>query len=449
MNSHFEKVVLLGSRGLNLTNGLLSVYLAYVVGVLCLLRGAEAYSSSMLIMWGLLAATASALFLGSFGFFKTLRTRGITQDAFVYLLAFPLPSLFIKYLMIFVFDYEVLRYRQILLFIPFVAFLCFIFSITLSAITRLLKGKVQIFCDLDPQNLEKLKRVLAETGLDYVFELSETLNKGVKIGVTSSQNFSSRDAAQKLMRLHIMGAEIFDVNQFISQISGRVFVDDLDFRSFMLSSAQRKPMMRFYREVKNMMEVVLASVMVVPLLPVYAITALLVKYSSTGPIFYSQERVGLNGQVFNIYKFRSMYTDAEKHGSQWARGAQDDRITPVGRVLRALHIDELPQMLNIIRGEMSFVGPRPERPEFYRSLRQEVPLFDLRLSVKPGVTGWAQIYAGYASSVDDSKIKLEHDLYYIQHMSPAMDVALVFQTAEYLLPFRNSRNPLAARAKVI
>ena len=179
--------------------------------------------------------------------------------------------------------------------------------------------------------------------------------------------------------------------------------------------------------------VVMLSVVVVPLIPVIA---LIIKLDSPGPVFYSQLRVGLHGRVFRIYKFRSMRTDAERDGAAvWAQEA-DPRVTRVGRFLRRARIDELPQLWNVLRGEMAFVGPRPERPEFTSILAMQLPTYELRHSVRPGLTGWAQIRYRYASSVQDSATKLEYDLYYVGHRSLGFDAKILILTISVLLHLR-------------
>ncbi len=166
--------------------------------------------------------------------------------------------------------------------------------------------------------------------------------------------------------------------------------------------------------------------------PLMLLAALAIKLDSPGSVFYTQIRTGLEGKPFRVYKFRSMYQDAEKRGAQWAN-ERDPRITRVGRWLRLTRIDELPQILNILRGEMSLIGPRPERPEFDLKLRQEIPYYDLRYLVKPGITGWAQVMYPYGASVEDAYEKLAYDLYYIKNYSLWLDLAIVFKTIRVVL----------------
>lgn len=173
--------------------------------------------------------------------------------------------------------------------------------------------------------------------------------------------------------------------------------------------------------------------------PVMLITAIIVKLTSPGPIFHRQLRVGLNGAVFTVYKFRSMYIDAEaRTGPVWAK-KDDPRITRPGKFIRRFRIDEFPQLLNVLRGDMALVGPRPERPEFVKSLNEHIPYFNYRHCVKPGITGWAQINYKYGDTLEDAIMKLEYDLYYIKNMSPTLDAYIIFHTAKAMLLTRGAQ----------
>ena len=163
------------------------------------------------------------------------------------------------------------------------------------------------------------------------------------------------------------------------------------------------------------------------------VTAILIVLESGFSVLYFQERVGLNGRLFNVVKFRSMRSDAEKDGQpRWA-SAKDDRVTKIGRVIRKLRIDELPQLFSVLGGTMSLVGPRPERPFFVDSLTEQIPYYAVRHSVKPGVTGWAQIRYQYGASVEDSAEKLQYDLYYVKNHSLFLDILILFETVGVVL----------------
>jgi lipopolysaccharide/colanic/teichoic acid biosynthesis glycosyltransferase len=165
----------------------------------------------------------------------------------------------------------------------------------------------------------------------------------------------------------------------------------------------------------------------------------LVKLTSPGPVLIRQKRVGINGKTFTVYKFRSMYQDAEaRTGAVWAK-RNDPRITPLGHWLRKLRLDELPQLFNVVKGDMSIVGPRPERPEFVNILSEQIPYYRQRHCVMPGITGWAQINYKYGDTIEDTMMKLEYDLYYIKHISPSLDFLIMFHTAKTMLLFRGAQ----------
>ena len=181
-------------------------------------------------------------------------------------------------------------------------------------------------------------------------------------------------------------------------------------------------------------DLVVASLALVLALPIMLLAALaiLVESRGKGPVFYSQVRVGCDGHTFSVIKFRSMRTDAEKHGAQWA-SENDPRVTLVGGFLRKTRIDELPQFVNVLHGDMSVVGPRPERPEFVSELSESIPHYDARHQVKPGITGWAQVHYPYGASAEDSRNKLEYDLFYLQHNNLLLDMLVTLKTVRVCL----------------
>jgi len=189
---------------------------------------------------------------------------------------------------------------------------------------------------------------------------------------------------------------------------------------------------------RRVSDVVLSLALLALTLPLLLATALLVVLDSPGPVLYRQERVGLHGRVFTLLKFRSMRTDAEPRGPVWAAPG-DPRATRVGAVIRLLHIDELPQLVNVLRGEMSLIGPRPERPHFVAQLERVLPLYRERMRVKPGLTGWAQVNYPYGASVEDARAKLSYDLYYVQHRGPLLDVLILLATVRVVLRLRGAR----------
>lgn len=236
---------------------------------------------------------------------------------------------------------------------------------------------------------------------------------------------------QELLQAKLSGVRVEDATTTYERLTGKILIDDLKPSWLIFSDGFRAS--RTTRFVKRMLDLSLSVIGFIVAAPVMALTALAIRIDSPGPVLYSQERVGENGRVFTVYKFRSMRADAERAGQPvWARD-KDDRITRVGRVIRLTRLDELPQLWNVMRGDMSFVGPRPERPFFVEQLAQEIPFYLQRHAVKPGLTGWAQVKYQYGSSVEDAMEKLRYDLYYIKHMSIFFDLTIVLDTVKVIL----------------
>ena len=191
------------------------------------------------------------------------------------------------------------------------------------------------------------------------------------------------------------------------------------------------------RKIKRLVDLLFATIALILAAPIMIAVAFAIRPDSPGPVIFRQQRVGWRNHVFTIYKFRSMRLHSENR-PQWAQ-VNDSRVTRLGRWLRLTHLDELPQLYNVLMGDMSFVGPRPERPEFVEQLRREIPFYDLRHSVVPGITGWAQVNFRYSASIDDTKRKLEYDLYYVLHASPLLDLLVLFKTVQVMLFMRGSR----------
>lgn len=237
---------------------------------------------------------------------------------------------------------------------------------------------------------------------------------------------------EALIACKLTGIEVKDRLSCFEQIRGYVDVDAVKAEWIVFSEGFRggSPLERI---AKRLSDILLCSLLVIVTSPILALVAVLVKLTSKGPVFYLQERVGLNNKPFKLFKFRSMRQDAEKDGQpQWA-AESDPRITPIGSFIRQTRLDELPQLFNVLRGDMSFVGPRPERPFFVDQLLREIPFYHERHYVKPGITGWAQIRYPYGASVEDAKRKLEYDLYYIKNYSLFLDVMIAIQTVRVIL----------------
>ncbi len=232
------------------------------------------------------------------------------------------------------------------------------------------------------------------------------------------------------------GLAIEESDSFYERLTGKVSTGTLRPSWLIFSGPSRRVM--FYSQLRRLLDVSLSVVGLLLSMPIMVLTAIAIKLDSRGPILYRQTRVGQRSRTFTIMKFRSMRVDAEPEGAVWAE-EDDPRITRVGRVTRKLRIDELPQFINIIRGDMAFVGPRPERPEFVAQLEREIPYYSQRHLVKPGLTGWAQIRYPYCASVDDAIQKLQYDLYYIKNQSLLLDVITLFETVRIVLFGRGAR----------
>ena len=235
----------------------------------------------------------------------------------------------------------------------------------------------------------------------------------------------------ELLQLSLAGTvNIEEGASFYERVTGRVSLNMIRPSWLIFSSRGRQA--RISGITRNIVHRIVALIGGLLSLPIAIVTAILIKLDSRGPVLYKQERVGKNGGAFTVMKFRSMRTDAEQAGPVWASEA-DDRTTRVGRVIRKLRIDEIPQFWNILRGEMDFVGPRPERPHFVSQLAQEIPYYEQRHLIAPGLTGWAQIKYPYGASIEDARQKLQYDLYYIKNQSLMLDAIILFETVKIIL----------------
>ncbi|MBN2332642.1 MAG: TIGR03013 family PEP-CTERM/XrtA system glycosyltransferase [Deltaproteobacteria bacterium] len=242
--------------------------------------------------------------------------------------------------------------------------------------------------------------------------------------------------ADELLQCKMTGMTIVEDIDFYEQLEGKILIDNLRTSWLIFTQGFKKPQRT--RMLKRVIGMILATIGLLISAPVLVLVACAVKLDSRGPVFFIQERLGENEKPFSLIKFRSMRTDAEKDGPVWAR-EDDDRVTRVGRFLRKTRLDELPQLINIFKGDMSFVGPRPERKFFIDQLKDEIPYYTQRFTVKPGVTGWAQIRYPYGASVEDAREKLQYELYYIKHLSSMLDLLIVLETIKVVLFGRGGR----------
>lgn len=264
---------------------------------------------------------------------------------------------------------------------------------------------------------------------DQLPEIVERYRIGT-IAVCLSDRRGGRLPLQTLLDVKAIGVEVVDGHDLYEQESGRLSIDMLKPSTLIFSTGFRRRAITM--GLKRLLDLTVSAFGLLFLAPLFAAVAIVIKLDSPGPVFYQQTRVGLRGIPYSIWKFRSMQADAEAQGARWAV-KQDPRITRVGKWLRKLRLDELPQLVNVWQGEMSLVGPRPERPVFVQELRNRIPYYDLRYTVRPGITGWAQIRYRYAATEEESHIKLQYDLYYVKNLSLGLDVRILMETARVVL----------------
>ncbi|MBV8207202.1 MAG: TIGR03013 family PEP-CTERM/XrtA system glycosyltransferase [Acidobacteria bacterium] len=246
-----------------------------------------------------------------------------------------------------------------------------------------------------------------------------------------------RMPVRELLDIRLHGVKVEESAALLEKISGRLEVDDLYPSSLIFSEGFR--LNEMFMAARRSVAIVCSLSVLLVALPLIPLVLLAIKLSSPGPVIFKQPRVGRNGKLFNVYKFRTMRQDAEaKTGAVWAV-TNDPRVTTVGKFLRKTRLDEIPQLFNVLKGDMGFVGPRPERPEFVQSLTAVIPYYNLRHIIRPGVTGWAQVRYPYGASIEESKEKLKYDLYYIKHMSLSLDFMIAFETVKTVLLRRGSR----------
>lgn len=232
---------------------------------------------------------------------------------------------------------------------------------------------------------------------------------------------------REILAMKLKGVEVKSYFDYMIENEGKIEVEFITEEWLLQAYGFKILRSQIQNNIKRVFDIIMAIIIGVMTLPVMAVAAIIVRLESPGPIMYSQDRVGENGKEFKVHKFRSMRNDAEKDGAKWAQ-VNDPRVTKFGNFMRKTRIDELPQLINVLKGEMSFIGPRPERMVFIKELEKEIPYYNLRHMVKPGLTGWAQVMYPYGASVEDARRKLEYDLYYIKHHSLYLDLMIMFMT---------------------
>ncbi|MCG8324900.1 MAG: TIGR03013 family PEP-CTERM/XrtA system glycosyltransferase [Thiotrichales bacterium] len=244
---------------------------------------------------------------------------------------------------------------------------------------------------------------------------------------------------ERVLDCKMRGVRVIDVNSFLERQLGKICLKTLHPSSLIFTEGFMQGEFRSF--IKRVFDITVSLTILTLTMPIMLLTALaiLVESGGRGSIIYSQERIGTNNRRFKIYKFRSMQENAEVDGKPVWASKNDSRVTTVGKIIRKTRIDELPQLINVLKGDMSFVGPRPERPEFVENLTQEIPFYSLRHHVKPGITGWAQICYPYGANVNDAREKLQYDLYYLKNNTIFLDLLILIQTAAVILLCKGAR----------
>jgi exopolysaccharide biosynthesis polyprenyl glycosylphosphotransferase len=254
--------------------------------------------------------------------------------------------------------------------------------------------------------------------------------------VIASDERRARLPVEELIRLRHCGVTVLPAQRFAERVLRRIPLLLLRPSDLAIGEGLTSPLRA---ATKRVFDLVMSSILLICAAPVLLLLAALIKLESDGPVFYWQERVGRGGKTYRLHKLRTMRQDAEElSGPVWAK-ARDPRVTRIGALLRKTRLDEIPQVFAVFRGDMSFVGPRPERPFFVQQLKTQIPFFGLREAVKPGITGWAQIRYPYGATIEDARNKLEYDLYYVQHQSTFLDLTICFHTVKTVLFGRGAR----------
>jgi len=279
-------------------------------------------------------------------------------------------------------------------------------------------------------------RMLVRREGEHLWEMAVRLEASeIIVGVRDRRNGGL--PIEELLECKLRGFKVTEISSFFEREQGQVRLESLNSSWLVFGKGFQQSYMR--NAVKRLFDFTASGLLLALALPVILLAAIAIVVTMGRPILYFQDRVGSDGRIFRIYKFRSMCNDAELDGkARWACD-NDDRITPVGRIIRKLRIDELPQIFNVFKGDMSFVGPRPERPEFVSDLSTKIPFYDSRHSIRPGITGWAQVRYAYGASHEDSREKLQYDLYYVKNRSLFLDLSILMQTVEVVLWGKGAR----------
>ncbi len=396
-------------------------------------------SNLLVVMYALVAAATTFWFLDGLDYFASLNPIPPSDLLLTLSVTIVMASLMTKYFFFAAFQVSALRYRDIVWIGIVIGFVTYLAHCIMGAVFKRSGHQRKIIFLTTADEEKQVMQALRSKKLAKYYEpvSAEKLDKNllrsslacVVISRSELYRFEERENVLEAM---ISGRDMFDYRELITSIRGHINLENLDLWMFLNQSSRKKTFGRIYYSGKTVTERIFSFILLIVLLPLFLLVAIGVKLTSPGPVFYGQVRLGYLGEPLKLWKFRSMRSDAEKAGHQWSKKG-DPRITRFGTFLRKSRIDELPQLWNVIRGEMSLIGPRPERPEFYENLKKDIPLFHFRLLVRPGITGWAQVMGGYTATIRQTKRKLEYDLFYLQKMSPQMDFKIAVKTVTVAL----------------
>lgn len=435
----------------------------FVIAVLIVMRtNGEALAVSLATTHGLSLAAGIFVINSASGFYQPAHNRSLTQSlaraVVALLLALPLAYGIFSFLPTFVSGQEIIKAAAMTLVVAVMLHRVYaahasskagagsqilIFG---SGVAASLVGKTLKTADPHanivgyfPGPNEEHAEVPHTEVLSAHATLTETaLKHGIdEIVVALSERRGGSMPLRQLLDCKINGIRVVDIATYFEKTLGQINVSHVNAGWLIFGDGFNQGAMRTFG--KRVFDIVCSALMIVLAAPVMLLTAVAIRFESHGPVLYRQERVGLNGKTFNVVKFRSMRTDAEKDGKpRWAT-ANDDRVTRVGNFIRKVRIDELPQLFTVLKGEMSLVGPRPERPFFVDELTRQIPYYAVRHSVKPGVTGWAQVRYQYGATMEDSIEKLQYDLYYVKNHTLFLDLVVMFETVAVVLTGKGAR----------
>jgi len=282
------------------------------------------------------------------------------------------------------------------------------------------------FLDDDPSKIDiniGSPKVIGTT--DQIIEIAA--QKEIATAILAITHDRPSRLVNNILKARLKGIDIIEMPSFFEKITGRVPVEHVHDGWLVFTNGFNMITKGYIQKIKRLTDLAVSGLLLLVTLPFMAVVSLAIRLESPGPVFFKQERVGIGGKIFTLWKFRSMRQNSEENGAEWAQ-KKDPRVTNVGRLIRYFRIDELPQIWNIFKGEMSLIGPRPERPEFVSELEARIPYYSIRHSVRPGLTGWGQINYPYGASIEDAHRKLEYEVYYIKNMSLLLDLKILLRT---------------------